>query len=252
MKASRAKDFCRISGIFFIMPVSHRYRLQGICYDAHVASEGPVTDRVHTTAFAAVGGDATLVGEVCCGTSPGVVICHPHPLYGGSMDSAVVLSLFQALKHAGYAVLRFNFRGVGGSTGRHGGGEAEVRDVLGAIEHLKDRCDCEAVVLAGYSFGAAVALKALGESGAVRFVAVALPTEMGAEIYGRTPVEVAQPSLVAAGDGDEICRIEGVGQIARFRHPPVKLVLRGCDHFFSNLESLNNLCDNVVRFIGGG
>lgn len=210
-----------------------------------------MADHQKTSTFSSTGGDVTLVGEICCGTSPGVVLCHPHPLYGGSMDSAVILALFQALRHAGYTVLRFNFRGVGGSTGRHGGGEAEVRDVLGAIEHLKGECDCEELVLAGYSFGAAMALKALGQSGASRFVAVALPTEMGVEIYGRTPVEVAPPAFLAAGNRDEICRIENIGRVAKFLSPPEKLVLPNCDHFFSNLDALNNLCDNVVRFVTG-
>ena len=192
-----------------------------------------MTEKRRMTIFPAGDGEARLEGEIRCGSSPGVVICHPHPLYGGSMDSAVVGALFSALSGAGRAVLRFNFRGVGGSTGRHGDGEGEVRDALGAIEHLRTACGCGEIVLAGYSFGAAVALKALEEARVSRFVAVALPT------------------LVAAGDMDEICRIGDVEQVASFRNPPEKLVLRGCDHFFSSVESMKELCDNVVRFTGG-
>ena len=210
-----------------------------------------MTEKRRMTIFPAGDGEARLEGEIRCGSSPGVVICHPHPLYGGSMDSAVVGALFSALSGAGRAVLRFNFRGVGGSTGRHGDGEGEVRDALGAIEHLRTACGCGEIVLAGYSFGAAVALKALEEARVSRFVAVALPTEMGREMYAGAPFTVSVPTLVAAGDMDEICRIGDVEQVASFRNPPEKLVLRGCDHFFSSVESMKELCDNVVRFTGG-
>lgn len=165
------------------------------------------------------------------------------------MDSVVVSTLFDALGRAGFSVLRFNFRGVGGSGGSYDGGRGEAGDVLGALGHLASECGRGAQVLAGYSFGAAVALRALAESGAAGFAAIALPTETSPEVYGATPIEVAVPSLLAAGDRDDICRLENVGKVATFRHPPETLVLKGCDHFFSSIESLNELCNNVVRFI---
>lgn len=190
-----------------------------------------------------------MEGVVRCGGSPGVVLCHPHPLYGGSMDSIVITSLCEALGASGLSVLRFNFRGVGGSKGAYGGGNDEMGDVLGALDCLASECGCTALVLAGYSFGAAVALKALGESGAVGFVAVALPTETSPEVYGAQPVEVTVPSLLAAGENDDISHLENVGRFAAFRRPAKTLLLKRCDHFFSNIESLGELCDNVVRFV---
>jgi alpha/beta superfamily hydrolase len=202
------------------------------------------------TSFVAKDGNALLEGEIIEGAAPGVVLCHPHPLFGGSMDSVVIGALFEALGRAGQAVLRFNFRGVGASTGQYAGGAGEVMDVLGAVEYLREACDCATTAIAGYSFGAAVALKALKESAAVRFVAVALPTEMGTEIYGNPPVEVRVPSFLAAGDRDDICRLENVGRVAEFAGPPEIFKLPGCDHFFSSLESLDKLCENVVEFLG--
>ena len=199
--------------------------------------------------FASQHDDAVLEGEISCSDSPGVVLCHPHSLYGGSMDSIVVTKLFEALGSAGYSVLRFNFRGVGGSEGSFGGGSSEVGDVLGALEYLKSECASETCVLCGYSFGAAVALKALRESGAAGFAAVALPTETGPEVYGEIPIEAAVPSFLAAGDRDDICRLDNIGRFAKFSQPPEMLTLRGCDHFFSSIESLNELCDNVMRFV---
>jgi alpha/beta superfamily hydrolase len=208
-----------------------------------------VGNTVREIKFTSALDETVLEGDIRCGGSPGVVLCHPHSLYGGSMDSIVVSTLYDALGSAGFSALRFNFRGVGGSEGSFGGGSDEVGDVLGALEHLKSECRCGALMLVGYSFGAAVALRALGESEAVGFAAVALPTEMGSEMYGAEPVEVAVPSLLAAGDRDEICRIENVGRVARFRSPPETVLLKGCDHFFSSIESLNELCENVLRFV---
>ncbi len=206
-------------------------------------------DKARTTSFISAFDGAVLEGEIRCGRSPGVVLCHPHSLYGGSMNSSVVSALFDAIGHAGLSVLRFNFRGVGGSKGSYDGGSGETGDVLGALKHLASECGRGAQVLVGYSFGAAVALRALGESEAVGFGAVALPTETSHEIYGAAPIEIAVPTLLAAGDRDDISRLENVGRFATFRRQPETLLLKGCDHFFSGVESLNELCDNVVGFI---
>lgn len=88
-----------------------------------------------------------------------VVICHPHPQYGGNMHSLVVSTLFTHLVGAGCAVLRFNFRGVGGSEGEHDFGEGEQLDVRAAVEAMAAAGDGQCpLVLAGWSFGADMAL----------------------------------------------------------------------------------------------
>src|SRR5713226_5957071 len=87
----------------------------------------------------------------------GVVICHPHPLYGGDMDNPVVVRLAEVFGEMGLATLRFNFRGTGQSTGAHGAGVDEQHDVEAARVHLASIVGAKGVlVLAGYSFGAAV------------------------------------------------------------------------------------------------
>ena len=84
----------------------------------------------------------------------GVVICHPHPLYGGDMDSPVVARMAEACADRGLATLRFNFRGVGASTGRHDEGRGEQDDLRACLEHLKESLGGDArVAPAGYSFG---------------------------------------------------------------------------------------------------
>src|SRR5450432_2116183 len=86
------------------------------------------------------------------------VICHPHPLGGGTMNNNVVYRVAKALGDAGVAVLRFNFRGVGASTGRHDGGEGEEQDALAALDLLAQRHADLPLWMAGFSFGARVGL----------------------------------------------------------------------------------------------
>jgi alpha/beta superfamily hydrolase len=87
-----------------------------------------------------------------------VVLCHPHPLYGGSMLTPVIMMVEQAFQEAGYTTLAFNFRGVGGSEGTYGNGQAEVADVTGALTYLEEALGVRSrrFAVAGYSFGSFV------------------------------------------------------------------------------------------------
>jgi len=85
----------------------------------------------------------------------GVVICHPHPLYGGDMYNNIVGAIEEGFAGKGFTTLRFNFRGVGSSTGFYGNGSGEVEDLVDAVDFLKDQIDKDGmIILAGYSFGA--------------------------------------------------------------------------------------------------
>src|SRR6266540_1897370 len=86
------------------------------------------------------------------------VVCHPHPLFGGTMHNKVVHAAAEAIVQAGIPVLRFNFRGAGRSAGRHDGGRGERDDLLAAMDHLWGLYPGRPLLLAGYSFGAYVAL----------------------------------------------------------------------------------------------
>src|SRR5579872_6831057 len=95
-------------------------------------------------------------------TSRGAVVCHPHPLYGGSMYNNVVEAILDALWKRNFATLRFNFRGVGASEGEHSGGLGEVDDAKAAMQFLLTQQGIanDRAVVAGYSFGAAMAMRA--------------------------------------------------------------------------------------------
>ncbi|MCX7621756.1 MAG: hypothetical protein N2037_13040 [Acidimicrobiales bacterium] len=107
--------------------------------------------------------DVTLEAETTLPDAPwvSVVLAHPHPLYGGSMRSLVISELFRLLPQWGLAAVRFNFRGVEGSGGQHGGGRAERLDVEAAIEATAATVPGSPIVLAGWSFGADVAATVL-------------------------------------------------------------------------------------------
>jgi alpha/beta superfamily hydrolase len=118
-----------------------------------------------------------LEGRLTPGTHDrGVVLCHPHPLYGGSMLTPVILTVEAAFHAAGFTTLAFNFRGVGASQGTHGEGRTEVGDVAGALAHLRHSLDASPrlVAVAGYSFGSRVGgLAAAADPGVGFYLGVA-------------------------------------------------------------------------------
>jgi len=120
-----------------------------------------------STKRVSIEGDERLEGVLREGAGKdAAVICHPHPLYGGSMWNNVVDALEIGFFQAGFTTLKFNFRGVGGSTGRYDGGAGEMSDVAAACLFLRERTGGrERLVLAGYSFGAWVCARAATDMG---------------------------------------------------------------------------------------
>jgi len=152
------------------------------------------------------GGAATDAG----GDAPAAVVCHPHPMYGGSMYNNVVDAILAAMWQAGYATLRFNFRGVGASEGEHDGGPGEVDDAVAAMTYLLAQPGVrkEGAVMAGYSFGAMVAVSAGYERAEIaRIVAVALPLAMA---EARIPDGASKPILMVSGDRDSYSPVAGL------------------------------------------
>jgi uncharacterized protein len=158
----------------------------------------------------------------------GVVITHPHPLYGGDMDNPVVKAVRLAFSRKGFTTLRLNFRGVGASGGRHGKGIEERHDVRGAIAHLQALGVTE-IDLAGYSFGTWV--NAGIDSGFRRMVMVSppvafMPFDDGLRLPGL--------SLVVAGDRDDFAPLLTLRATCRQWNPQAALaVIPGADHFYS-------------------
>lgn len=164
------------------------------------------------------------------------VILHPHPLYGGSMDNNVVEALMRAANEAGFAALRFNFRGVGGSTGRHADGVGEVDDVLAAADWIHARVP-EPLVIMGYSFGSLVGSRAAGRlAGLAGGFWVSPPLVLGQ--LSPWPEGAGQLFMIV-GDADEFTDLAGVKSYAKDLGARGRLkIIEGGDHFWWNGTSV--------------
>jgi alpha/beta superfamily hydrolase len=172
------------------------------------------------------------------------VVCHPHPLYGGTLDNKVVWTLARAFQQFGAPAIRFNFRGVGASEGRYDDGRGETADALAVIAYGRRRWPGAALWLGGFSFGGVVAVRAAGAAGPERLVAVA-PGLTKIDISAAAP---ACPWLIVQGDADEVVPPEAVQRWAEGLRPPAKLVmLPGASHFFHG--RINELRDVVLAFM---
>jgi alpha/beta superfamily hydrolase len=173
------------------------------------------------------------------------VVCHPHPLYGGTLDNKVVWALARAFQQLGAATIRFNFRGVGASAASYDAGRGETADALAVAAYGRARWPHSSLWLAGFSFGAVVALRAAAEARPQRLVAVA---------PGITTIELGEasapacPWLIVQGDADEVVPAEAVLAWAHKLSPaPELVVLPGASHFFHG--RINELREAVLAFM---
>jgi alpha/beta superfamily hydrolase len=174
------------------------------------------------------------------------VLCHPHPLHGGTMDNKVVHTLARAFRETGIPTLRFNFRGVGSSAGTydHGNGETADADAVAAYGAL--RWPDRRLLLAGFSFGAFVALRLSLERGASRLITVAPPVDRMDFSALAVP---SCPWLVVQGDSDEVVDPQRVFAWAKSCKPQPKLVVMpGVGHFFhGHLPLLRDAVIDAIR-----
>jgi alpha/beta superfamily hydrolase len=161
------------------------------------------------------------------------VICHPHPLYGGTMHNKVVFRLARAARQAGSAVLRFNFRGVGRSAGTHDHGAGEQDDLRAALEFMRSRYPALPLLAGGFSFGARVALRVgCSEPGIQRVVAAGTPVANGdwsfLENCGAAKLFL-QSTRDIHGPREELERV-----FAKTAGPKRLIWIDAADHFFSD------------------
>ncbi|MFO7459807.1 MAG: hypothetical protein R6X07_04220 [Desulfatiglandales bacterium] len=172
----------------------------------------------------------------------GVVVSHPHPLYGGTMHNNVVRAVVHAYQDEGYSTLRFNFRGVESSEGTFGNGVGEQEDVKAALQTLgKKHMD-----LAGYSFGAWVNALGLGKfEKADRLIMVSPPVSfIDFDFLGHSP----KIRLVICGTRDEIADYRKVEKmLPKWNDQALFRVIQGADHFYSGYEE--ELIDIVGEFL---
>ncbi|HEU4652995.1 MAG TPA: alpha/beta family hydrolase [Steroidobacteraceae bacterium] len=176
------------------------------------------------------------------------VVCHPHPLYGGTMTNKVVHMLARAFNELAMPAVRFNFRGIGRSAGTYDEGRGETSDCEAVAHWAAKRWPTARLVLGGFSFGGAVAIRAAAELAPAKLVTVA-PAIRKVEV-GPEHIPVC-PWLIVQGDSDELVDATDIKQWAHgLPQPPVLKCLAGVDHFFHG--KLNELRDTVVDWMRNG
>lgn len=174
-----------------------------------------------------------------------VVVCHPHPQQGGTLQNKVVHTLARSFMRLGFAALRFNFRGTGQSEGEFDEGNGELDDALVAIEWMRCRDSQSPVWVAGFSFGAAIAVKAAVATRVGGLISVAPAVARFATGLKSQP---DCPWLVIQGDQDELVDLEEtINWLNSLEPGPELLIVPGGEHFFHG--RLIELRDSVSEFV---
>ena len=193
-------------------------------------------------------GDLRLEGELHLpegeGPFPVVTICHPHPLYGGDMDNNVVMAVYFALVKSSIAALRFNFRGVGNSSGSYGEGVGEQDDLQAALDFLSilKEIDSSRIGLAGYSFGGMVAAHVAIKDNRIKQLALISPA-LNETDWIRLK-KYALPKLILIGEADTSVPFRPFQHF--FGDAKQYQIIAGADHFWYGFEE--QLSGKIARF----
>src|SRR5882724_1736310 len=189
---------------------------------------------------------ATAVPESTSARAGVAIVCHPHPLHGGSMHNKVVTMIARAVRELGLATIVFNFRGVGASAGEYDDGRGETEDLLSVAAWAQQVRPEAALWLAGFSFGSYVAARAAAQLPARQMISVAPPVSRW-EFTGLT--SPLCPWLVIQGEADEIVDPEAVyAWVAAQPEPPTLTRMPETGHFFHRrLMDLRGAIKNGVR-----
>ena len=174
------------------------------------------------------------------GAAKGIaLVCHPHPLGGGTMHNKVVYRVASGLVEAGLVALRFNFRGVGASTGAHDDGDGEKQDVIDALDYLAENYPNQPLTLAGFSFGSRVGTEvSLTDERIVRLISIGTPVDKYDFSFLKNN---RKPILFVHGDRDEFGAVENLEKLVEQVEAADKqlIVFENCGHFFD--EHLSEL-----------
>ena len=177
-----------------------------------------------------------------------VVICHPHPLFGGTMDNKVVTTLARFWRRQGHSVLMFNFRGVGKSTGQHDDGVGEIEDLRCVLQWAVTQTQANHLILAGFSFGAYIAAAGADQFCAWQIAHLTLQQLIlvapAVENYPMDDLQLPQQTRVIIGDQDDVVSPQAMMTWAKTRALDL-VVLPDAGHFFHG--HLNDLSAHLAR-----
>ena len=176
-----------------------------------------------------------------------IILCHPHPRFGGNMHNNVISSLFQAFISNKFSTLRFNFRAVGRSTGQHSNGRGELSDVKACIDYLLNDKGIEKIFISGYSFGAGIGCSAINYSPKIMgYAAISLPWDLLGIKYKKL-TQTNKPKLFIQGDRDEVASFSKFREHYDFyQEPKTYEIIEGADHFYWGYDK--RVANIVLRF----
>lgn len=191
--------------------------------------------RTQRTTVAGPAGAIEVAVDVPDGAPRGVaLVCHPHPLHGGTMDNKVVQTLARAFVQLGYRAVRFNFRGIGASAGGWDEGRGEIDDAMAVAQAHRD--PALPLAVAGFSFGGYVASHVAHRLGDAERLVLIAPA-----VTNFSPAPVSQHTLVIHGEADDVVPLAAVLDWARPAVLPVT-VIPGTGHFFHGQLPLLKQC----------
>ncbi len=179
--------------------------------------------------------------------NPIVLICHPHPQYGGNMYNNVVSGVFNMLNKNEISCLRFNFRAVGRSTGNHSDGTGELDDVKACIDFLINEKNHDKLIICGYSYGAAIGCSAINYSDKViSYISISFPWDFVGSKY-RKLSQSNKPKLFIQGDQDTVARFDRFEENFKYyMAPKIRKIIMGADHFYWGYEE--QIAREVLKF----
>jgi alpha/beta superfamily hydrolase len=211
-------------------------------------TSSPSTSRVTPVEIAGPAGvlEGLLQHHEGARTPLSALVCHPHPLYGGTMHNKVAHRVASTLHGLGATVLRFNFRGAGRSAGTHDAGRGELEDARAALAWLRERTPGARTWVAGFSFGSWIAARlAASDAGVERLILIAPPVRKSdfAVLH-----HARLPKLVVQGTADVTCRPEDLErEFPLWAEPKVLVMVPGATHFFDT--QLGALADALVQVL---
>ena len=203
--------------------------------------------RTQKTSFPGPAGTIEIALDTPAGTAHGVaVIAHPHPLFGGTLDNKVVQTLARAFTQSGWTAVRFNFRGVGASSGSHDEGRGEIDDMLAVVRQAAPE---GALALAGFSFGAFVTSQVFARLHAARPITrlVLVGTAASRFPVAQIPESAHEQTLVIHAEQDDTVPLQAVLDWARPQALPVTVIPGGGHFFHGQLPLLKNLGARPLR-----
>lgn len=176
-----------------------------------------------------------------------VLVCHPHPQFGGNMRNNVVSAVFNIFMSNDISCLRFNFRAVGRSTGSHSSGRGELSDAKACIDFLITNKQVEKIFICGYSYGAAIGCSTVSQSERIiGYASISFPWDFMGTKYKKLS-QTDKPKLFIQGDRDDIANFNKFQDHFEFyNNPKAFKIIEGADHFYWGYDK--QAADEVFKF----